>query len=93
MLSSVFRLMVILLPEPVYKTEYSAVPLETVRMGVALVMVGVVITEIVSFGFDDDEMDVTQIGLLDVACTNCVSIDDAGVLNVVLFVIIVAVLL
>lgn len=71
LLSSVLRLMVILLPVPVYKTEYIAEPLDTVLMGVFFVSVALLKTEIpTSFDFnvdcigndtaeDNDDADVT----------------------------------
>lgn len=51
LLSSVLRLMVILLPDPVYKTEYIAEPFETVLMGVAFVIVGLKTEIAISLGF------------------------------------------
>lgn len=55
LLSSVLRLMVILLPDPVYKTEYIAEPFETVLIGVAFVIVGLLKTEIaISLDFNAD---------------------------------------
>lgn len=43
--------MVILLPDPVYKTEYIAEPFETVLMGVAFVIVGLKTEIAISLGF------------------------------------------
>lgn len=49
LISSGFRLMVILLPAPEYSTEYMADPFETVLIVWLLITFGLVITVIVSF--------------------------------------------
>lgn len=55
LLSSVLRLMVILLPDPVYRTEYMAEPFATVLIGVLFVIVGLLKTEIaISLDFNVD---------------------------------------
>lgn len=77
-LSSALRLMVILLPDPVYNTEYMFEPFAIVLIAAFFEIVGLFKTEMaMSFGFnadcignaadaDEDATDVTQIGWVDV---------------------------
>lgn len=57
LISSGFRLIVILLPAPEYNTEYIAEPFDTVLIAWLLITFGLVITVIVSFLSVDDAAD------------------------------------